>query len=46
MPVFDQFDIESKNSFQSSSVDRVLFGDFLFNQTPSISGDPRYDVGG
>lgn len=50
MPVFDQFDIESKNSFESSSIDRVFFGNVANSVQPptftSIQNSPRYVYGG
>jgi hypothetical protein len=48
MPIFDQFDIENKNSFESSSIDRVFFGS-IFNQKSnlmSFQNSPRYVIGG
>ena len=50
MPIYDQFDVEHKGSFQSSSVDRVFFGNIANSidapTSTSIQNSPRYVYGG
>lgn len=46
MPTYDQFDVEHKGSFQSSSIDTVYFGVFGTPETATFNSGSRQVVGG